>query len=35
MTQTEAAELAGVLVPTFDLQNDTEGYGYPKGKPGL
>ncbi len=31
MTQTEAAELAGVLVPRVDLQNDTEGYGYPKG----
>jgi hypothetical protein len=31
MTQTEAAELAGVLVPRVDLQNDTEGYGFPKG----
>ena len=31
MTQIEAAELAGVLVPKFELQNDTEGYGYPKG----
>ena len=31
MSQTEAAELAGVLVPPVDLQNDTEAYGYPKG----
>ena len=31
MSQTEAAELSQVLVPQFDLQNDTEGYGYPKG----
>ena len=31
MNQTEAAELSKVLVPPFDLMNDTEGYGYPKG----
>jgi hypothetical protein len=31
MSQTEAAELANVLVPPVYLQNDTEGYGYPKG----
>jgi len=31
MTQTEAAELSQVLVPKITLQNDTEGYGYPKG----
>ncbi len=31
MTQAEAAELANVLVPPVELQNDTEGYGYPKG----
>jgi hypothetical protein len=31
MTQSEAAELAPILVPKFDLMNDTEGYGYPKG----
>ena len=31
MNQVEAAELAGVLVPPVDLQNDTEAYGYPKG----
>ena len=31
MTQSEAAELSGILVPQFDLMNDTEGYGYPKG----
>jgi hypothetical protein len=31
MTQTEAAELSQVLVPKFDLMNDTEGYGFPKG----
>jgi hypothetical protein len=31
MSQTEAAELAGVLVPEVDLMTDTEAYGYPKG----
>jgi hypothetical protein len=31
MPQSEAAELAGILVPKFDLMADTEGYGYPKG----
>ncbi len=31
MTQTEAAELSEVFVPKFELMNDTEGYGYPKG----
>jgi hypothetical protein len=31
MSQAEAAELASVLVPKIDLQNDTEAYGYPKG----
>ena len=31
MPQSEAAELAPVLVPKFDLMADTEGYGYPKG----
>jgi hypothetical protein len=31
MSTTEAAELAGILVPRVDLQNDTEAYGYPKG----
>jgi hypothetical protein len=31
MSPTEAAELAGVLVPPIYLQNDTEAYGYPKG----
>jgi hypothetical protein len=31
MTQSEAGELARVLVPDVYLQNDTEGYGYPKG----
>jgi hypothetical protein len=31
MTQAEAAELSNVLVPKITLQNDTEGYGYPKG----
>jgi hypothetical protein len=31
MSQTEAAELAGVLVPDVDLMTDTEAYGYPKG----
>ena len=31
MTQADAAELSQVLVPPFDLMNDTEGYGYPKG----
>ncbi len=31
MTQSEAAELSAILVPPFDLMNDTEGYGFPKG----
>ncbi len=31
MTQTEAAELANVLVPQVVLQTDQRGYGYPKG----
>jgi hypothetical protein len=31
MTQSEAAELAQVLVPQINLQTDQEGYGYPKG----
>ena len=31
MTTQEAAGLAKVLVPEVYLQNDTEGYGYPKG----
>ena len=31
MTSQEAAGLAKVLVPEVYLQNDTEGYGYPKG----
>jgi hypothetical protein len=31
MTPTEAAELTKVFVPQIELQNDTEGYGYPKG----
>ena len=35
MTPAEAAELANVLVPPVDLQNDTEAYGYPKGCAGL
>ena len=35
MTPTEAAELAKVLVPPVELQNDTEGYGYPKGQPSV
>ena len=35
MTRQEAAELAKVLVPEVYLQNDTEGYGYPEGKPRL
>ncbi len=31
MTSQEAAALSDVLVPKVYLQNDTEGYGYPKG----
>ncbi len=31
MNQAEAAELGPILVPTFALMADTEGYGYPKG----
>ena len=31
MNQTEAAELAGVLVPPSTCKTDTEAYGYPKG----
>jgi hypothetical protein len=31
MSAKEAAQLAEVLVPPVYLQNDTEGYGYPKG----
>jgi hypothetical protein len=31
MTPAEAAELTKVFVPAIELQNDTEGYGYPKG----
>ena len=35
MTKLKPPSWLGVLVPQFDLMTDTEGYGYPKGKPGL
>ena len=31
MTPADASKLSEIFVPTVQLQNDTEGYGYPKG----